>query len=419
MAMATAMGGLRGLRQALGRARGLASSAEAAPLHQSVVNEARRPAPAMLNVPSRLLMGPGPSNAPPRALAAMSLPLLGHMHPPFLKIMDEVQEHLRYLFQTDSKYVLATSGSGHSAMEACVANLVEPGDKVIVCNNGIWGSRVCDMAARFGGDVVNMEKAHGQVYSFEEIKTAIETHKPAMFFCAQGESSTGAKQDLTGIGEVCRENGTLFLVDTVCSLGGIPFFVDDWKVDAVYSGGQKVISAPPGPSPLMFGERAMEKLHGRATEVATYNADLKMIGDYWGWYDKRFYHHTALVSNMYAFREALNITCEEGLDNLWARHRAAHEQLWDGLNSMGLQSFIDDDASRLETVNTIKVPEGVDVNALIANAMDKYGIEISGGLGPTVGKIWRVGIMGYNCTPKNIEAVLTAFRDGLQQQGKL
>jgi len=413
------MAAARAAARAVARAtRGLA--AEAAPqAGGSTVNEALRPTPSLLEVPSRLLMGPGPSNAHPRAMAAMTLPLLGHMHPPFLAIMDDIQSHLRYLFQTDSKYVLATSGSGHSAMEACIANLVEPGDTVVVGNNGIWGSRIVDMAARFGANVVNMEKPHGVSFSFEEIKSNVEAHKPALVFLAQGESSTGVKQDLSGVGDLCRANGSLLLIDTVCSLGGIPFFADDWKVDAVYSGSQKVISAPPGGSPLMFGERAMEKLHGRKTEVRSYASDLKLVGDYWGWYDSRSYHHTALVSNMYALREALNITCSEGLDHLWARHRNAHEQLWDGLGRLGLESFVEKASDRLETVNTIKVPEGVDWQAVIANAMDKYGIEISGGLGPTVGKIWRVGIMGYNCTPANIEATVNAIRDGLQKQGKL
>jgi len=384
------------------------------------VDSSRRPAaPSVLTVPPRLLMGPGPANSPPRVLAAMTQPLLGHLHPPFLKIMDEIQENLRYIMQTDSKYVLATSGSGHSAMEASVASLVEPGDKMLVGVNGIWGARVVDMARRFGAEVEPLEAALGQAFSLEQIEAGIKEHKPKIVFFAQGESSTGIKQELEGVGELCRKHGALLLVDTVCSLGGIPFFADAWKVDAMYSGGQKVLSAPPGGSPLFFGERAMEKMHSRASPIGTYNLDLTLVGDYWGWYDKRFYHHTGLVSNMYALREALDMACEEGLENLWARHRNGHEHLWDGLGKMGLTPFVKEPAARLETVNTINVPEGVDAQKLIDNAMQKYNLEISGGLGPSAGKVFRVGIMGYNATPRNIELVLQAFRDGLQQQGAL
>merc|ERR1719217_756328 len=198
--------------------------------------------------------------------------------------MDEIQENLRYIMQTDSKYVLATSGSGHSAMEASVASLVEPGDKMLVGVNGIWGARVVDMARRFGAEVEPLEAALGQAFSLEQIEAGIKEHKPKIVFFAQGESSTGIKQELEGVGELCRKHGALLLVDTVCSLGGTPFFV---------------------------GERAMEKMHSRASPIGTYNLDLTLVGDYWGWYDKRFYHHTGLVSNMYALREALDMACEE------------------------------------------------------------------------------------------------------------
>lgn len=372
-----------------------------------------------MHVPERLLMGPGPSNAHPSVLAAQSLPLLGHLHPPFLKIMDEIQDGLRYVLQTDSKYTLLVSGSGHSGMESCIANLLEPGEKIIVGNNGIWGSRVVDMAGRYGAEVINLEAGGGRSYSFEELKTAVETHKPAVLFLCQGESSTGVHQNLAGLGDLCKANGTLLLVDTVCSLGGVPFYFDAWGVDAVYSGSQKVLGGPPGAAPLAFSDRAMDKLHSRKTKVRSYYFDMNLVGDYWGWFDKRFYHHTGLVSTWYAMREALALTANQGLEKLWKEHRACHEQLWAGLGEMGLEPYVQNPDDRLVTINTIKVPEGVDWAAVVAHCMEKYNVEISGGLGPSVGQVWRVGILGHNATPANIAAVLAAIKSGLQAQGRL
>ncbi|CAK0772136.1 hypothetical protein CVIRNUC_003932 [Coccomyxa viridis] len=373
----------------------------------------------IIDVPSRLLMGPGPANAHPRVLAAQSLPMLGHMHPPFFKIMDEIQAGLQYVFQTNSKYTLMVSGTGHAGMEACIANLVEPGDTVVVGNNGIWGARVVDMAGRFGGKVVSLDQEAGKSFSYEEIKNAVETNKPAVLFLCQGESSTGVHQNLAGLGDLCRANGTLLLVDTVCTLGGVPMLADAWGVDAIYSGSQKVLAAPPGGAPLFFGPRALEKLRNRKTKPASYNLDLNLIGDYWGWFGSRSYHHTGMVSLWYAMREALALVGEEGLEPMWARHQKLHEDLWKGLGELGLEPFVQNPDDRLCTVNTIKVPEGVDWAAVVKNAMDTYSVEIAGGLGPTVGKVWRVGIMGYNAKPQNIALVIEAFRDGLKKQGKL
>lgn len=372
-----------------------------------------------MEVPQRLLMGPGPANAYPRILAAQALPLLGHMHPPFLKIMDEISEGLRYAFQTDSKYTLMVSGTGHAGMEAAIANLLEPGEKILVGNAGIWGERVADLSARYGGDVIELKCPTGTTFSQEELTAALEKHKPAVLFLCQGESSTGTHQSLAGLGEVCRRTGTLLLVDTVCSLGGVPLFADQWGIDCIYSGSQKCLSGPPGAAPFFFSDRAMEKLHSRKTKPATFNLDMNLIGDYWGWYGKRSYHHTGPVSTFYAMREALAIVNEEGLDSLWARHLAAHNQLWEGLSSLGLKPFVENEQDRLITVNTIKVPEGVDWAAVVKNAMDKFNLEIAGGLGPTAGKVWRIGCMGYNARPGPIALTIEAFRDGLQQQGRL
>mmetsp|Transcript_19465 Transcript_19465/g.49517 ORF Transcript_19465/g.49517 Transcript_19465/m.49517 type:complete len:419 (-) Transcript_19465:650-1906(-) len=381
-------------------------------------NSSRGPK-GVMEVPSRLLMGPGPANAHPRVLAAMSLPLLGHMHPPFLKIMDEIQEGLRYTFQTKSKYTLMASGTGHAGMEMCIANLVEPGDKVVVGTAGIWGDRVAEMTRRFRGDVVEVRAPLGEALTYDALKAAITAHKPKLLFLCQGESSTGTHQSLAGLGELCRKNGTLLLVDTVCSLGGVPLFADDWGIDAIYSGSQKCLSGPPGAAPVMLGERALEKLLARKSPPATYNLDLNLVGDYWGWFGKRSYHHTGPVSTFYAMREAMAIVAEEGLDAMWKRHLDMHHQLWAGLKSLGLKPFVEKDEFRLATVNTIKVPQGVDWAALTKFAMDKYQVEIAGGLGPTVGKVFRVGIMGYNAKPQNIELVVAAFREGLKAQGKL
>ncbi|KAF8062065.1 Agxt [Scenedesmus sp. PABB004] len=399
-------------------ARAFAHAARAGEVVGTVSN-AHRAASSVMEVPQRLLMGPGPANAHPRILAAQALPLLGHMHPPFLKIMDEISEGLRYVFQTDSKYTLMVSGTGHAGMEAAIANLLEPGEKIIVGNAGIWGERVADLSARYGGDVIELKVPAGKTFSLPELTAALEQHKPKVLFLCQGESSTGTHQSLAGLGEVCRRTGTLLLVDTVCSLGGVPLFADAWGVDCIYSGSQKCLSGPPGAAPFFMSERAMEKLQSRATKPATFNLDMNLIGDYWGWFGKRSYHHTGMVSTMYAMREALAIVAEEGLDNLWARHLAGHQQLWEGLSKLGLKPFVENDADRLITVNTIKIPDGVDWAAVVKNAMDKYNLEIAGGLGPTAGKVWRIGIMGYNATPANVALVIEAFRDGLAQQGKL
>ncbi|KFM28006.1 Serine-pyruvate aminotransferase, mitochondrial [Auxenochlorella protothecoides] len=374
------------------------------------------PNPA-LQIPQRFLMGPGPGNSDPRVLATQSLPLLGHMHPPFLKIMDEVRQGLKYVFQTESNYTLCVSGTGHAGMESTLVNLLEPGETLLVGNKGIWGARVVDMARRMGVNVVDLKKEAGRTFSLEELTAAVKEHRPAVVFLVQGDSSTGVHQSLAGVGPMCAEHGALLLVDTVCSLGGVPMFADAWGVDAIYSGSQKCLSAPPGAAPLFLSERALAKVRGRKTPVASYYFDLNLVGDYWGWYGSRSYHHTGMVSMWYAMREALAIVAEEGLEAGWARHAAAHDQLWAGLTELGLEHFVPAPEDRLVTVNTIKVPEGVDWAALCKFAMERYAVEIAGGLGPTAGKIWRVGIMGYNAKPANIELVLAAFRDGLAAQG--
>jgi len=374
-----------------------------------------------MEIPSRLLMGPGPANPNPRVLQAQALPLLGHMHPPFFKILDDIQLGLQYIFQTDSKYTLLVSGSGHAGMEAVVANMLEAGETIVVGNHGIWGERVIDMSDRYGAKTVDLKAGLGKTLSLEQIEEALKTHKPAVLFLCQGDSSSGVHQSLAGVGDLCQKYGTLLAVDTVCSLGGVPFYADDWKVDAMYSGSQKVLGAPPGAAPLFFSQRAMDKLKSRKTKVASYYLDMNLVGSYWGWFgkDKRMYHHTALVSTCYGMREALQIVAEEGLEETWARHEKMHKQLWEGLTKLGLEPFVEDPKDRLVTVNTIKVPKGVDAVAIVKNAMDTYNVEIAGGLGASVGLVWRVGLLGFNANNANVAMVLESFRDGLEKQGKL
>ncbi|CAG9462368.1 unnamed protein product [Pedinophyceae sp. YPF-701] len=369
-----------------------------------------------LDIPNRFLMGPGPANAYPRILAAQAMPLLGHLHPPLLKIMDECQEGLRYLFQTDSKYTLLVSGTGHAGMEAAIANLLEPGETIVVGNKGVWGTRVCDLSERYGAKVVDMKGEGGKAFDLATIEANLKEHKPAVLFLCQGESSTGVHQSLAGLGDLCKKYDTLLLVDTVCSLGGVPLYADDWGVDCIYSGSQKCLSAPPGASPFFFSERALQKLMSRKTKPATFNLDMTMIGDYWGWWDKRSYHHTGVVSTFYAMREAFAIVNNEGLEAMWKRHQDMHEMLWEGLTKFGLKPYVEDDAARLATVNTIRAPDGVDIAKVIGNAMEKYSVEISAGLGPSAGKVWRIGLMGMNARPQNVRLVLNAFEDGLKQQ---
>jgi alanine-glyoxylate transaminase/serine-glyoxylate transaminase/serine-pyruvate transaminase len=312
------------------------------------------------------------------------------------------------------------SGTGHAGMEAAVANLLEPGEKIIVGVNGIWGERVADLADRYRGDVIQLKKAPGGTFSSDELKAAVAQHKPAILFLVQGESSTGTHQALgNGLGEACHTAGTLLVVDTVASLGGVPLLADKWGIDCIYSGSQKCLSGPPGAAPFFMSQRAVDKLKGRKTKPATYNLDLNLIADYWGWFKpQRSYHHTGVVSTFYAMREALALVGDEGLSAMWDRHLTAHQQLWKGLTQLGLEPFVEEPKDRLVTVNTIKVPEGVDWAAVTQEAMSHYAVEIAGGLGPTVGKVWRVGIMGaMNARPNAVQQVIEAFRYALAKQG--
>lgn len=367
--------------------------------------------PQPLTLPPRLLLGPGPSNANPRVLAAMSLPPIGHLDPFYLKMMDEIQSLLRYVWQTNNPLTISVSGTGSAGMEATLANVVEPGDKVLVGVMGYFGHRLVDMASRYGVQVHQLTKPWGQVFSLEELKQGLETHRPAVLALVNAETSTGARQPLEGVGDLCREYGCLLLVDTVTSLGGVPLYLDEWGVDLAYSCSQKGLGCPPGLSPFTMSPRAWEKLQNRKTPVSNWYLDMNLLSRYWG--EPRTYHHTAPCNMNYGLREALSLIVEEGLENCWQRHQQNAELLWQGLEELGLVCHVEKQF-RLPTLTTVRIPEGVDGKAVIQRLLKDYHIEIGGGLGELAGQVWRIGLMGYNSRPENVLLLLEAFKKVLR-----
>ncbi len=376
------------------------------------VNETHRLQTAQLDMPPRLLLGPGPSNAHPRVLQALGTHQVGHLDPTFIALMNEVQSLLRYTWQTDNTLTIPVSGTGSAAMEATLANTVEPGDVVLVGCNGYFGERLVDMAGRYGGDVRRMEKPWGQAFDLDELRIGLETHRPAILTLVHAETSTGARQPLDGVADLCRAHDCLLLIDTVTSLGGVPLFLDEWGVDMAYSGTQKCLGCPPGLGPLTLGPRAVEKLQRRKTPVANWYLDLSLVGKYWG--SARTYHHTAPINMNYAFREALRLAAEEGLEARWARHQTTAELFWDGLEAMGLSCHVDREI-RLPSLTTVRVPEGVDAKAVARQLLLEHNIEIAGGLGQLAGQVWRVGLMGYNSRPDNVHRLLHALQATLSR----
>jgi alanine-glyoxylate transaminase/serine-glyoxylate transaminase/serine-pyruvate transaminase len=374
------------------------------------INDSQRLQLAPLKIPSRLLLGPGPSNAHPAVLQAMNTSPLGHLDPDFLALMDEIQSLLRYVWQTENPLTIAVSGTGTAAMEATIANVTEPGDVVLVGVAGYFGNRLVDMAGRYGADVRSITKPWGQVFTLEELRTAIETHRPAILALVHAETSTGARQPLEGVADVCREFGTLLLVDTVTSLGGVPIFLDNWGVDLAYSCSQKGLGCPPGASPFTMSPRAMEKLQQRRTKVANWYLDMNLLGKYWG--SDRTYHHTAPINMYYALREALRLVAEEGLANCWQRHQKNVEYLWDSLEDLGLSLHVEREF-RLPTLTTVRIPEGVDGKAIARQLLNEHNIEIGGGLGELAGKVWRVGLMGFNSRKESVDQLLEALKQVL------
>ncbi|WP_392479491.1 alanine--glyoxylate aminotransferase family protein [Nostoc sp. C110] len=374
------------------------------------INDSGRLQLTPLEIPSRLLLGPGPSNAHPTVLQAMNTSPVGHLDPAFLALMDEIQSLLRYVWQTENPLTIAVSGTGTAAMEATIANAVEPGDIVLIGVAGYFGNRLVDMAGRYGADVRTITKPWGQVFNLDELKTALETHRPAILALVHAETSTGARQPLEGVADLCNEFGTLLLVDTVTSLGGVPLFLDTWGVDLAYSCSQKGLGCPPGASPFTMSVRAVEKLQQRQTKVANWYLDMLLLGKYWG--AERTYHHTAPINLYYALREALRLLAEEGLANSWQRHQKNVEYLWEGLENLGLSMHVEQEY-RLPTLTTVRIPAGVDGKAIARQLLNEHNIEIGGGLGELAGLVWRVGLMGFNSRKESVDQLLAALRQVL------
>ncbi|XP_020624089.1 serine--pyruvate aminotransferase-like [Orbicella faveolata] len=369
-----------------------------------------------LTVPTKLLFGPGPSNPSMRIYNASAMSLLGHLQADFHHIMDETKAGLKYVFQTNNDYTLAITGAGHAAMEASIMNLVERGERILVCVNGMWGSRAREIAERQGCDVRVLEKSPGEYYTRDEIEQGLKEHKPSVLFIVHSESSSGICQPMDDLGALCHKHNCLIIVDTVASLGGTPFLTDDWDLDCVYSGSQKCLGSPPGIAPITFSPRAMAKINSRRTKVPSFYLDMIELGNYWGCdEDPRRYHHTAAINLVYALRESLALLAEEGLENSWKRHHDTIEHLWAGLEKMGLEMFVKDKAHRLPTVTSVKIPEGFpDWKAVPEYLMKKYKLEIVGGMGPTVGKVWRVGFMGHNSYTENVDTFLRLFKEAIE-----
>lgn len=367
-----------------------------------------------IQVPDRLLLGPGPSNMTDEIRSALAAPLLGHLHPEFLEIMDDVKAGLQYAFQTENPLTFAVSGTGHAGMECAMLNLLEPGETILVLQNGVWGQRAADLGRRLNLDVKLLHVGEGQVISMEDFCEAVETFKPAVAFLCHGESSTGVVHPLAGFGEVCRKNGALLLVDTVASLGAAPFHADELQVDCVYSASQKVFNCPPGLAPISFNDRALAKIRFRKSRVPSFYFDALEIGNYWGCFtnEARRYHHTAPISLVYALRESLSFVAKEGIENVVSRHQDNSQLLHEELENMGLELFVANPKHRLPCLTTVKVPKGVDWKEVQGQLMCK-GIEIAGGLGPTAGKIWRIGTFGVNSHPATIAQLIESLKCAL------
>ena len=373
------------------------------------------PSTSALEPPDRLLLGPGPSEVHPRVLRAMSTPLVGHLDPAFLAIMNEVQELLRYTFRTRNRWTIPVSGTGSAAMEAAFANLVEPGDTVLVPANGYFGDRMESMARRAGGDVVRVGAPWGRPLDPDDVRAALERHRPAVFGFVHAETSTGVLQpDVPDLVRMAQESGAMVILDAVTSLGGVELTVDEWEIDAVYSGAQKCLSCPPGASPLTLTDAAFERIRGRSEPARSWYLDIGLLEGYWG--DERSYHHTAPISNVYALREALRLVAEEGIEARWARHRRVAGALKAGANAMGL-AMLAEDAWWLPSLNAVRVPDGVEAKRVTTRLLVEHGIEIAGGLGDLAGKIFRIGCMGHACQPGNVLRVLAALGAVLRSEG--
>jgi len=367
--------------------------------------------------PVRTLMGPGPSDVNPRILEAMSRPTIGHLDPAFVAMMDETKELLRYAFQTDHELTMPISAPGSAGMEACFVNLVEPGDKVIVCQNGVFGGRMKENVERCGGTAVMVEDEWGKAVDTGKVEEALKANPDARVLAfVHAETSTGAISDAEALAKLAHAHDCLVIADTVTSLGGSPLKVSEWGLDAVYSGSQKCLSCTPGLSPVTFSERAVEAVKNRKSRVQSWFLDLNLVLGYWGGGGKRAYHHTAPVNTLYGLHEALVVLEEEGIENSWQRHQSNHLALRAGVEAMGL-SFVVDEADRLPQLNSVSIPDGVDDATVRSRLLNDYSLEIGAGLGPMAGKIWRIGLMGFASNSKNVLNCLGALDAVLSDMG--
>lgn len=365
-----------------------------------------------ISIPQRVLLGPGPSDMPSRVLQAIGQPTIGHLDPVFLQLMDGIRAGLKKVYRTENEMTLAVSGTGSAGMETIFVNLVEPGDRVLIGVNGVFGGRMADVAARCGAEVHTVEAPWGRIIDQERMIEQIRKLKPKLVAIVHAETSTGVHQPVDRLGAAAHENGALFLLDCVTSLGGLPVEIDKWGVDAAYSGTQKCLSCPPGLSPVTFSSGAVEKLLGRKSKVQSWYLDISMVRQYWG--SERFYHHTAPINMLYGLHEALNMVLEEGLDARFTRHRAMHELLRAGLRELGIE-YVSQEGHHLPMLNAVKIPDGIDDMTVRRRLLDDYGIEIGGGLGAFKGKAWRIGLMGYGSNRRNVALLLAALRDILKR----
>lgn len=362
------------------------------------------------NPPVRMLMGPGPSDVHPRVLSAMARPTIGHLDPEFVRMMDEVKQLLKYAFKTENEMTMPVSAPGSAGMETCFVNLVEPGDKVIVCINGVFGMRMKENVERVGGVAVVVEDEWGTAVTPSKVEDALKANPDAKIVAfVHAETSTGACSDVKTLCALARKYNCLNIVDSVTGLGGVELRVDEWGVDAIYSGTQKCLSCTPGLSPISFNERALDKVRNRKTKVQSWFLDLNLVMGYWGQGAKRTYHHTAPVNTLYALHESLVMLKEEGLENSWARHAAMHNKLKAGLTDMGIK-FLVDESVRLPQLNSVWIPEGVDDAAVRAELLNTYNLEIGSGLGALAGKVWRIGLMGFSAKEENVLFFLAALQ---------
>ena len=365
--------------------------------------------------PKRTLMGPGPSDVSPRVLESLSRPTIGHMDPAFVGMMDDMKGLLQYAFQTKNELTLPISAPGSAGMEACFVNLVESGDKVIVCQNGVFGGRMQENVERCGATAIMVEDEWGTVVDPNKLEEALKAHPDVKVVAfVHAETSTGAQSDAKTLVEIAHKHDCLTIVDAVTSLGGSPLKVDEWNIDAIYSGTQKCLSSPPGLSPVSFGERAIEAIKNRNSKVQSWFLDLNLVMGYWGSGAKRAYHHTAPINNLYGLHESLVMLEEEGLENAWARHQRLHLALKSGLEDMGM-NFIVKEGDRLPQLNAVTIPDGVDDASIRTQLLNDYNLEIGAGLGALAGKVWRIGLMGYGCSQENVDYCLNSLKEVLNK----